>query len=51
MLDLSNEDEELLSPKDMTLFVMLSVNELQGAKSSSVLQRMNVLRDGFYSED
>lgn len=48
---MNSEDEELLLSKDMTSFVMLSVNELQGAKSSSVLQRINMLQDGFYSED
>lgn len=51
VLDLNSEDEELLWSKDMALFVMLSVNELQGKKSSSVLQRINMLQDGFYLED
>lgn len=51
MLGLNSEDEELLWFKDVTLFVMLSVNEVQRAKGSSVLQRINMLQDGFYSED
>lgn len=47
VLHRNSEDEELLSPKDVTTFVMLSVNEPQGAKSSRVLRGINMLRDGF----